>query len=68
MNPQHNELLKNAAAEIEAVKPRIAEVEDMLNMMEQAGEEVTEQRTKLRELKTRATKWDATLRTRGLVK
>ena len=56
MNPQHNELLKNAAAEIEAVKPRIAEVEDMLNMMEQAGEDVTEQRTKLRELKTRATK------------
>lgn len=64
---KNNPLLKEAAQDIKNVEPRIKQAEEFMNMLDEAGEDTTEHRKELRTLKTRASKWQQTLRARGLM-
>ena len=57
-------LLKQTHEDLKSIAPRIDEAESLLSTLEAAGEEVGEQRKKLRELKTRKSRWDQTLAAR----
>ncbi len=58
------DLLKQAAQDIAEVEPKIKQAEDLISMLEQAGEDVTPHKNKLRELKTRSNRWNQAIKSR----
>ncbi len=62
-----SEILRGIAADIKDVDVAIAEAEDLINAMKEAGESVAEMEPDLRELKIRKIKWAKMLSSRGLM-
>ena len=58
------DLLKQASQDIAEVEPKIKQAEDLISMLEQAGEDVTPHKNKLRELKTRSNRWNQAIKSR----
>lgn len=61
-----SEVLKNIAEDFKRVDPAIAEAEELILAMREAGEETATMEAELRTLKTRKTKWERMLKARGL--
>ncbi|MBA7641290.1 hypothetical protein ES703_48967 [subsurface metagenome] len=62
-----SQVLKDIAADFKRVDPAIAEAEELIAAMREAGEDTVSMEAELRVLKTRKTKWERMLKARGLV-
>ncbi len=61
-----SEVLSNIAAQFNDVEKQVAEAEDLIKAMADAGEDVTAMKADLLSLKTRKDKWVRMLSARGL--
>ena len=62
-----SEVLKNIAEDFKRVDPAIQEAEELILAMREAGEDTVKMEAEIRTLKTRKTKWERMLKTRGLL-
>lgn len=62
-----SEVLKNIAEDFKRVDPAILEAEELITAMREAGEDTAKMEAEIRTLKTRKTKWERMLKTRGLL-
>lgn len=62
-----SEVLKNIAEDFKKVEPAIAEAQELIDAMKEAGEDTATMEAELRVLKTRKTKWERMLKARGLL-
>jgi len=62
-----SEVLKNIAEDFAKIEPAIAEANELISAMREAGEETAEMEAELRTLITRKTKWERMLKARGLL-
>jgi len=62
-----SEVLKNIAEDFKKIDPAIAEADELIQAMREAGEETAEMEAEIRTLKTRKVKWERMLKARGLL-
>jgi hypothetical protein len=60
-----NEVLKSVAADIANINKSIAQAEELISALREAGEPVSEQESALRTLRIRKEKWERMLQARG---
>ena len=55
------DILQSAADDLKSIHPRIKQAEALVTMLENAGEDVTKHKQQLRELKTKAGRWEQSI-------
>lgn len=60
-----NSMILEARARLNEVNVKIAEATDVINLLKDAGIDVTEKQAHLSSLRKQAAKWDAALKNRG---
>ena len=61
-----NEILQGAAQDLLEADSSIANAEELISAMKEAGEDVSELEANLRSVKMRKTKWERMLKARGI--
>ena len=60
-----SEVLKSIAIDLKTLEPQIAEATELVAIMKEAGESVTDMERDLRSLKIKQEKWQKILKSRG---